>query len=112
MNVEEKLERIEALLVMLVERHQVKEWYSVEEFAASVGRECYTVREWCRLGRINAEKKQSGRGKYPLWVIANAEKLRYEKEGLLPVPAHEKSCRDTPRRRPVTEEIAQQDLKK
>ena len=63
----------------------MKEYYTVEEFAALVGRECYTVREWCRLGRIKADKKQSGRGKYPLWVIPHAEVLRYEKAGLLPI---------------------------
>jgi hypothetical protein len=85
MSVEERLNNIEAMLVILVDRQKVKEYYTVEEFAAQVGRECYTVREWCRLGRINAEKKQSGRGKYPLWVIPHAEMLRYEKSGLLPI---------------------------
>ncbi len=79
-----RLDRLEALLLVLVERQTVKDHYSVEEFAAMVNREPYTVREWCRLGRIKAEKKQSGRGKHPLWVIAHAEVLRYEKEGLLP----------------------------
>ena len=85
MSVDERLENIEAMLIMLVDRQQVKEYYLVEEFAEQVGRECYTVREWCRLGRIRAEKKQSGRGKYPLWVIPHAEVLRYEKSGLLPI---------------------------
>jgi hypothetical protein len=85
MSVEERLDNIEAMLVVLVERQKVKEYYTVEEFSALVGRECYTVREWCRLGRIKADKKQSGRGKYPLWVIPHAEMLRYEKEGLLPI---------------------------
>lgn len=85
MSVEEHLEKLEAMLMLLVEQKMVKEYYSVEEFAERVGRECYTVREWCRLGRIRAEKKQSGRGKYPLWVIPHAEMLRYEKQGLLPI---------------------------
>jgi len=92
MSVEERLGNIEAILnpiqqmlIVLVERQMVKEYYSVEEFAARVGRECYTVREYCRLGRLKADKKQSGRGKYPLWVISHAELLRYEKSGLLPI---------------------------
>lgn len=85
MNVEERLEKIETMLIVLVERQKVKEHYTVEEFAELVRRECYTVREWCRLGRIRAAKKQSGRGKYPLWVIPHAEVLRYEKSGLLPI---------------------------
>lgn len=44
----------------------------------------FTVREWCRLGRIRAEKGQSGRGAFPAWVIAHQELLRYQREGLLP----------------------------
>jgi helix-turn-helix protein len=88
MTLEERLEKIESLLVVLVGRQQVRDWYSVEDFAAIVGREVYTVREWCRLGRIQASKKQSGRGKYPLWVISHAEVLRYEREGLLPLVKH------------------------
>jgi hypothetical protein len=85
MSVEERLDNIEAMLVTLIERQKVREYYTVEEFAALVGRECYTVREWCRLGRIKADKKRSGRGKYPLWVIPHPEMLRYEKEGLIPI---------------------------
>ena len=33
MTLAERLEKIEAMLVVLVERQQVREWYSVEEFA-------------------------------------------------------------------------------
>jgi hypothetical protein len=38
MTVEEHLEKIEALLVVLVERQQVREWYEISEFARIVGR--------------------------------------------------------------------------
>jgi hypothetical protein len=85
MRLREQLARIEEMLALLVGRQTVRDWYSVEQFAAMVGREPYTVREWCRLNRIRAEKKQSGRGKYPLWVISHAEVQRYEREGLLPL---------------------------
>ena len=83
MNVEERLEKIESLLVVLVERQQVREWYSVEEFARIAGRSEFTCREWCRHGRIHAEKKDSGRGAYAAWAISHAELLRYQREGLL-----------------------------
>lgn len=82
--VEQRLARIETMLAALVERQAVKDFYEVEEFAASVGKACFTVREWCRHGRIHAEKKLSGRGAHFRWAIAHAELLRYQREGLLP----------------------------
>jgi hypothetical protein len=82
--VERRLERIEQLLTTLVERETIKDWYSTEEFARLVGKAEFTVREWCRLGRIRAEKKGSGRGRYCAWVVSHAELLRYRREGLLP----------------------------
>ena len=83
LSLEERLEKIEAMLVVLVERQQVREWYSVEEFARIVGRAEFTCREWCRHGRINAEKKDSGRGAYASWAISHTELLRFQREGLL-----------------------------
>ncbi len=83
MTLEERLEKIEAMLVVLVERQQVREWYSVEEFARTVGRSEFTCREWCRSGRIKAEKKHSGRGAHASWVISHEELQRYQREGLL-----------------------------
>ena len=88
MTLEHRLEKIEAMLLVLVERQQVREWYSVDEFARIVGRAEITCREWCRHGRIRAEKKVSGRGSSAGWAISNFELLRYQREGLLrPQPA-------------------------
>jgi hypothetical protein len=84
MTLEERLDRIESLLLSLVEKERVREWYSVEEFARMVGRAAFTCREWCRNGRIQAEKKRSGRGAHAAWAISDAELLRFEREGLLP----------------------------
>lgn len=82
--IEDRLARIEAILTQLVERQAVKEFYTPEEFARIVGREAFTVREYCRLGRVHALKKSSGRGKHASWVIPHAELLRFQREGLLP----------------------------
>jgi hypothetical protein len=81
-----RLDRLEALLVVLVEKHAAKEHYSTDEFARLVGKAEFTVREWCRLHRIHASKRRSGRGAHPAWVIGHEELLRVQKEGLLPVP--------------------------
>lgn len=80
----ERLDRIEAALESLVKQRTVKDYYSVEEFAAIVGRAEFTAREWCRHGRINADKRRTGRGRSFEWVISHEELLRFQREGLLP----------------------------
>jgi hypothetical protein len=84
MTLEQRFERMEAMLVLLVERQQVREWYSVEEFARIVGRAECTCREWCRCGRVRGEKRLSGRGAFTAWVISHGELQRYQRAGLLP----------------------------
>jgi len=84
----QRMERMEAMLCVLLERqHVVRDWYATDQFAKLVGKAEFTVREWCRLRRIHAEKRRSGRGSYPAWVISHAELQRYQKEGLLPFQA-------------------------
>jgi hypothetical protein len=85
MSVEERLDRIESMLNLLVERQQVRDWYTTHEFARAVGKAEFTIRENCRLGRLRAEKRESGRGAYPQWVLSHAELERYRRKGLLPI---------------------------
>jgi hypothetical protein len=82
---DERLGRIESMLAVLVERQQPKEWYTTHEFAQAVDKAEFTIREYCRLGRLRAEKRQSGRGAYPQWVISQVELERYRRNGLLPI---------------------------
>jgi hypothetical protein len=84
MTIEQWLEKIEGLLMVLIERQTVRDWYTTEQFAKLVGKAEFTVREWCRLGRVHAQKRNSGRGAFPAWVISHEELLRYQREGLLP----------------------------
>lgn len=63
-----------------------KEFYTVAEFAELVGRSIYTVRQWCRLYRIHAEKCDSGHGDSKSWKIPATELSRYRNHGLLPIP--------------------------
>ncbi len=79
-----RLDRLESKIDDIVRQRAVREWYSTEEAAAILGKAEFTVREWCRNGRVHAEKKASGRGKYKAWVIAAAELERIQREGLLP----------------------------
>jgi hypothetical protein len=81
---DEQLIRIEQLLTVLVERERIKDFYEIDEFAKLAGKAAFTVREWARLGRVNAEKRRSGRGPHAAWVISHQELLRYQREGLLP----------------------------
>jgi len=84
MTIDEHFAEMKALLAVLAERPQIRDWYTTEQFAHLIGRAEFTVREMCRHGRIRAEKMLSGRGAYPQWAISHAEFLRYQKEGLLP----------------------------
>lgn len=57
--------------------------YTVEAVAKKVGRKPYTVREWCREGRINATKRTERRGGAELWSISSEELSRLDNLGLL-----------------------------
>ena len=62
--VNERVLMMEYTLERLVELRTSKDWYSIGEAAHLLGKAEFTVREWCRLGRVCVEKKGSGRGKY------------------------------------------------
>lgn len=81
----ERLAQIQETLDRLVAREAIREFYSIDEFAGLVGRAEFTVREWCRAGRIRAEKRASGRGNNKSWAISHDEFLRFQRDGLLPV---------------------------
>lgn len=84
MRIEERLDRIEQMLTTLVQQQTIKEWYTTAEVAGLLGRAEYTVREWCRQGRIRAKKKPCGRGKGGEWLVSHEELTRLKNEGLLP----------------------------
>ncbi len=81
---EERLARIEAHLKLLVDQKQIQEWYDTKTVATILERSAYSVREWCRLGRVRAEKRRCGRGTSKEWMIAHEELERIKSEGLLP----------------------------
>ena len=83
--VAERLERIESMLELLMEARKTKDYYSTSEVAQQLGRAEFTVREWCRLGRIWAEKRACGRGASKEWMISQEELDRIKNEGLLPL---------------------------
>jgi hypothetical protein len=83
----EKVARIEAAISLLVQQHTVKEQYSVEEAAAILRRRPYTIREHCRLGRIRATKRDSGRGEFGEWAISREELEHVMAHGVRPMPA-------------------------
>jgi hypothetical protein len=81
-----RLERIETALATLIQQKTIKEWYSTDEAATILAKAPFTVREWCRLGRIKAEKRQCGRGSSQEWMISHEELVRLRNEGLRPDP--------------------------
>jgi len=83
-DVAERLDRIEAMLQLLIQQRTVKEWYTTAEVAKILCKAEFTVREWCRLKRIRAAKKECGRGVASEWIISHEELIRIQNHGLLP----------------------------
>ena len=77
---QEQLNRIEASLNALIDQ-EIREWYSVEEAASLLSRKPFTVREWARNNRINAEKLPNNE-----WRISKQEITRIKEHGLLRAP--------------------------
>lgn len=80
-----RMERIEDALAQLLQRNTMKDYYTTAEVAKILGKAEFTVREWCRLGRVYAEKRQTGRGRAKEWIISHQELTRIRNEGLLPL---------------------------
>ncbi len=85
--IEDRLSRIEQMLTVLVQQRTVKDWYTTGEVGEILGKSEYTVREWCRQGRVRAGKRPCGRGKAREWIISHQELTRLRNEGLLPFGA-------------------------
>lgn len=79
----ERLDRIEESLRLLLRERVTQEYYSTADVAKILGKAEFTVREWCRNGRIRAEKRSCGRGNSKEWMIAHQELERIQAEGLL-----------------------------
>ena len=76
---------LEEIHSMLANRQPQKDWYTVRELAELLDRSEFTVREWCRLERVNADKRACGRGNSAEWIVSAEELKRIQNEGLLPI---------------------------
>jgi hypothetical protein len=81
----ERLDKLEAMLADVLHQRATKDWYTTDEVAQILGKARFTVREWCRHGRVHCRKKNTGRGRHLEWVISHEELLRIQREGLLPL---------------------------
>ena len=81
----EQLSRIEAKLDSIIDQQQVKDFYSTSDVARIMERSEFTVRQWCRLQRVHAQKRPCGRGRSQEWMITHQELQRIQSEGLLPL---------------------------
>jgi len=76
---------LEELAGLVLSEQTVKEAYTTQEVAHILGKRPYTVREWCRHGRVHAYKAAFGRGGEDEWRIGHQELVRIQNEGLLPL---------------------------
>ena len=88
LTLDERLARSESIVQevrdILKNQQPQKEWYTVTELATLLGKAEFTVREWCRLGRVHANKRQCGRGDSQEWIVSHEEMTRIQNHGLLP----------------------------
>jgi hypothetical protein len=84
-NLLHRLTQIEKALSLLAQQRLVKDFYTTSEIAELLNKSAFTVREWCRHGRIVALKRACGRGRTCEWIVSNAELLRIKNHGLLPL---------------------------
>ncbi len=77
-------ERVAELHGLLAGGRPARESYTTAEAANLLGKAEFTVREWCRNGRIRADKRACGRGRSRDWAISHAGLTRIRNEGLLP----------------------------
>ncbi|MGL6076760.1 MAG: helix-turn-helix domain-containing protein [Fimbriiglobus sp.] len=80
-----RVAELEAVVARVALARPEQEWYSTSEAAEMLGRAEWTVREWCRLKRVNAGKRRCGRGAHCEWAISRTELIRIMNEGLLPL---------------------------
>ena len=78
-------DKVDAIQSLLASDTKEKDWYTVSEVAEVLGKAEFTVREWCRLGRVYASKRECGRGNCQEWIVSQEELQRIENEGLLPL---------------------------
>ena len=66
----QRLERIEAALNTIITQRRIKDHYSTTEVAAALDKAEFTVREWCRLGRVDCEtcSSEDKRHGFPLCI--------------------------------------------
>ena len=83
--VEQRLFAIEVRLSALLEQRVPQEYYSTSDAARLLGKAEFTIREWCRLGRVHAKKRLVGRGNAKEWIISHEELDRIKSHGLLPI---------------------------
>ena len=81
----QRLDRIEDTLRLLTQQKGIQEFYSTTDLSRILGKAEFTVREWCRHGRIKAEKRPCGRGNSKEWMVSPEELQRVQSAGLLPV---------------------------
>lgn len=80
----ERLAKLESALISASDQRKTQDWYSTGAAAKALGKAEFTVREWCRLKRVNAKKRSCGRGLSLEWMISHEELERIQSEGLLP----------------------------
>src|ERR1700722_14434216 len=78
-------QKVGQLIDLITKQKTIKDYYTNDEVEAITNKAEFTVREYCRLGRIKGQKRDCGRGSHPAWSVSHQELVRFQNDGLLPL---------------------------
>ena len=81
MTLDDLMAKLVAIEQKLVAFAKPKSYYTIAESAEFLNKTEYTVREYCKSGKLLAEKANVFSGMHQQWRIAYDELLRFIREG-------------------------------
>lgn len=83
MTIEDVMAKLEAIEQQIAAYLRPKAHYTIAEAAVLLHKTEYTVREYCRLGALQATKTNLGCGQHRQWRITAEELARFQQLGKL-----------------------------
>jgi hypothetical protein len=77
--------KVDELIRLIKNPEPIRTHYNLVELAKLLDLKPGTLRIWCRMGRINAERRAERAGGSKQWRVSLEEVARYQNDGLLEI---------------------------